>query len=174
MKVYDWYITPEEYRIAEKNGIKRGTLEKRIRHSGWDKEVALTKPIRKKGQHKKWIKLAKENGISADTFRKRINVYGWEIEAAATIPPTKGRPMKYSKKIREELKKNGIKYHTFLKRIESGWDLKRAYTEKTWENADALAKGRETQREQNIGAYYEIDNIRTIMSANKNKTRERA
>ena len=46
---YDFYITPEEYDIAESNGICRDTLEYRIRKARflWEREVALTKPPRK-------------------------------------------------------------------------------------------------------------------------------
>lgn len=40
------YITPEEYKIAERNGISNKTLEDRIRRQNWDRERALTKPTR--------------------------------------------------------------------------------------------------------------------------------
>ena len=171
MKVYDWYITPEEYRIAEKNGIKRDTLEKRIRYHGWDKERAITEPI-KGSKYKKWVQLAKKNGISSSVFYQRVNRLNWSIKKAATTPINSTKH-KYPKWIKEELKKNGIKYYTFLKRIENGWDLERAYTERTWSKYDALAKGRGTQKENNIGPYYVIDNIFSIMSANKNKNERR-
>ena len=50
-----FYITPEEYDIAEKNGICRDTLEYRIRKAKfYGREVALTKPPRKaSGEWKK-------------------------------------------------------------------------------------------------------------------------
>ena len=35
---YDYYITDEEYAIAEKNGISKDTLNFRIRRMGWDNE----------------------------------------------------------------------------------------------------------------------------------------
>ncbi len=44
MNYYDFYITPEEYEVAEKNGIDKRTLEQRIREYGWDKERAITIP----------------------------------------------------------------------------------------------------------------------------------
>ena len=43
--VYDFYITPEEYKRAAENGIRKAALEARIRKLGWDKERA--------NQHKK-------------------------------------------------------------------------------------------------------------------------
>lgn len=40
--IYELYITPEEYEKAEKNGIDKNTLYKRIREYGWDKQRALS------------------------------------------------------------------------------------------------------------------------------------
>ena len=45
---YDFYITPEEYKIAAQNGINRKTLEDRIRKLGWNKERAINTPTKKK------------------------------------------------------------------------------------------------------------------------------
>lgn len=157
MNTYDWYITPEEYRIAENNGIKRDTLEHRIRYHGWDKEKAITQPIQSQRKLTPWIKLAKENGISKGTFRARVCTYKWTLEKAATTPVGQARNRKYPKWVREEISKNGIKYYTFLKRIENGWDLERAYTEKTNGKLDALRKGRDTQKKLQIGPYKAIN-----------------
>jgi hypothetical protein len=46
LKMYEWYITPEEYEEAEKNGISRDTLEHRVRYLAWNKEDAVNKPLR--------------------------------------------------------------------------------------------------------------------------------
>lgn len=152
MKSYDWYITPEEYEIAAQNGIKRDTLEHRIRYHGWDKEKAITEPVRGSKQNK-WIEIANKNGICRETFNSRIYNCNWSLEEAATIPVKK----KYPKWAREELKKNGIKYTTFTKRIENGWEFKRAYTEKTWNKLDALNKARVSQKKLNTGPYKAIN-----------------
>lgn len=36
VEIYDFYITPEEYEIAEENRITKSTLERRIRLYGWN------------------------------------------------------------------------------------------------------------------------------------------
>ena len=83
--VYDYYITDEEYEIAEKNGISKDTLNFRIRRMGWNKEKALTKPPRKYTDRAKQVEIAKSNGIGRSTFYDRLS-YGWKVEDACTIP----------------------------------------------------------------------------------------
>ena len=43
-----FYITPEDFRIAEENGISKDTLLSRVRKLGWDIDKAITKPVRAK------------------------------------------------------------------------------------------------------------------------------
>lgn len=80
------YTTPEDYKLAEKNGIKRPTLERRIRTLGWDKQKAITTPPQKQTDLSKWREIAKKNGINKGALRKRIMVYGWDPERAVTEP----------------------------------------------------------------------------------------
>ncbi len=137
MKVYDYYITPEEYEIAAKNGICKATLNYRIRYSGWNKETALTKRIRPKRNHEKWLPLIYKNGISRDTFYKRLKK-GWTAYDAATIPIMGKEKVakkailknkKYPNQILELAEKNGISYNTFITRItKSKWDVMKAAT----------------------------------------------
>ena len=82
---YDYYITDEEYEIAEKNGISRDTLNFRIRRMGWDKERALTTPTRKYTKRGKQIEIAESNGIGRTTFYDRL-ADGWKVEDAYTVP----------------------------------------------------------------------------------------
>jgi hypothetical protein len=42
---YDYYITPEEYEEAERNGISRKHVNYRIRQFGWGKQKAITTPV---------------------------------------------------------------------------------------------------------------------------------
>lgn len=80
----NYYVTPEEYKIAASHGISRDLVNKRIRLYAWSKEVAIKlKPnlINKYGNEIE-DKL-KKNGISKSTFYKRI-AYGWTIERAST------------------------------------------------------------------------------------------
>ncbi|MGK8430834.1 hypothetical protein [Bacillus cereus] len=86
---YDFYITPEEYDIAESNGICRDTLEYRIRKAKflWEREVALTKPPRKaSGEWKKVKHIALQHGVKRQTFSYRRSK-GWSVEEASTTPP---------------------------------------------------------------------------------------
>lgn len=83
------YITPEEYAIAERNGISRKRLEARIRVDGWEKERAIYTKIRKPKTSKKIRDLAKENGITYQTLMTRINQLGWNQYDAATVPVAK-------------------------------------------------------------------------------------
>lgn len=69
-----YYITPAEYTEAEGNRINRNLLEKRIRLLGWDKQKAITTPVRR------WeripgdlIEQAYRNGVSYQALRKRIS-----------------------------------------------------------------------------------------------------
>ena len=82
---YDYYITDEEYVIAEKNGIGKDTLNFRIRRMGWDKEKALTTKPRKYTNRAKQVEIAKANGIGRSTFYDRLSD-GWKVEDAYTIP----------------------------------------------------------------------------------------
>jgi len=43
-----FYITPEEYQIAEQNGISAATLEARVRSLAWKKERAIYTPPHEK------------------------------------------------------------------------------------------------------------------------------
>lgn len=86
MDIYDYYITPEEYKIAESNGISKDLVNKRIRLYAWDKYSAISiSPHKIKKYDKSIKKLLKENEISESTFYKRIS-YGGTVERAATEP----------------------------------------------------------------------------------------
>lgn len=83
---YEWYISPDHYEIALKNGISAHTLEQRIRELAWSVNKAITTPPRERATYGPWIKLAKENGIAPNTFRKRVKMHGYDMERASTQP----------------------------------------------------------------------------------------
>ena len=84
----DFYITPDDYLSAEKNGVRGPLLEVRIRSLGWDKERAMSEhPQKKKGRiPSNYIQLEEQNGIQYNTLRYRVHQLGWDYERAATQP----------------------------------------------------------------------------------------
>lgn len=137
---YSWYITPEEYEIAKNNGICRNTLEKRIRWYGWDKERAISTPVRLKRKYPIEIKkLANENGLTFNCVKYRVCKLGWDIQKAATEPQMsfrmrglKGSITKGTKYPIEYLKlaeQNGISHRRFRDRVSRlKWSMEKAAT----------------------------------------------
>lgn len=79
------HLTPEDYEIAERNGINRATAIRRFYHSNWSRERTITEKPRAVGKYGEWLEIAKENGIRVNTFytRKRR---GYSDKDAATKP----------------------------------------------------------------------------------------
>lgn len=69
-----YYITPEQYEIAEANGISYNTLYKRVYELGWKPEVACEKELVKhrEGLWSKWKHLALHNNITQRQFYDRV------------------------------------------------------------------------------------------------------
>ena len=140
--VYDFYITPEEYKRAAENGIRKVTLEARIRKLGWDKERAINEPPQKREDRSKWCQIAIENGISKKTFMSRVNTCKWsEEKAATTTVQEKGKiRRKYPDELYHVLKQNDISVQAFHKRIKRGWTIERAMTEKINSKQETIRK----------------------------------
>ncbi|PEA85870.1 hypothetical protein [Bacillus thuringiensis] len=83
---YDYYITQDEYKRAERNGICRSTLEYRIRDAMWKREIAITKPPQKTAEWHKVKEIALQNNISRNTFEDRRK-RGWSLVDSMTKPP---------------------------------------------------------------------------------------
>ena len=138
----DYYITPEEYKIAEANGITRDALNQRIRVMAWDKNRAMSQPPEPKQKlPKDMVKIAEQNGICYGTFRHRVQQMGWTPERAATEPvmskeqrrrqakAAREAGRKYPAEIIELARKNGICYNTFRTRMGMlGWSMSEAAT----------------------------------------------
>jgi len=135
--VYDFYITPEEYEAARRNGISPKTLETRIRRYGWSKARAMTQPVnRRHYKHPdfdRYKEMARRNGIPLSVFGVRLGK-GWESLRAASFPhrPRKlgnanireyGQARrKYPKELLQRAAANGIGYGTFKNRVCTlGW-----------------------------------------------------
>lgn len=126
-----FYITPEEYEEAERNGVDSFNLERRIRLLGWNKEKAIRTPLGKIKDRSHWAAVAKKNGIKYPTFMNRVRL-GWDEKAAATTHPipkskqaekmNKKKKRSIAKDIVQLAESNGIKYSTLRSRIRKGMD----------------------------------------------------
>lgn len=87
-RIYDWYVTPEEYKKAKENNISPERVNYRIRYAGWSKNDAINIPTRKCNNREDWSKIAIGNGIKKGTFYRRIDSLGWSFEMAASVKAT--------------------------------------------------------------------------------------
>ena len=92
IKDYKWYITLEDYKLAESNGISNKNLINRVRNHGWQMKRACTEPLKHK-----WtvdnltmdiFQNLNNNNISVKVFRQRVLHHKWSVKDAMTIPPT--------------------------------------------------------------------------------------
>lgn len=81
----DYYITPEDFKRAEENGISNERLRQRVYGAGWPKEKAITKQISKGTGWKEYKDIAGEHGICYRTFADRRK-RGMDPYEAATKP----------------------------------------------------------------------------------------
>ena len=126
----EFYISPNEYTTAEKNGIDKRTLEQRIREYGWDNDRAVTEAKRARKNRKYWTEIALENGISKQLFYQRIDTLKWDAEKASTTPILKpsGPKSKFAEGTLTKVQANGIQMQCFRRRIREGWNEEIAAT----------------------------------------------
>jgi hypothetical protein len=135
----DYYPTQEDYEEAAHNGISRGCVNDRIRILCWEKQKAITKPVRGRKYPPEIYAIAKAHGITGNQLRNRLN-RGWGELRAATTPLEEmnskiertrlmgNRNRIYPLEVIELAMKNGISVNTFLKRMSKGWDCSHAAT----------------------------------------------
>lgn len=129
------YLTDEDYKIAESNGISYKNAYNRFYNCHWSKEDTITKPI-KTSLWDEYKDLCAANGVSQMTFYSRVK-RKMEPEKAATKPITPKtehvhiRPnAKITKEVRAEAEKRGIKYTTLRKRVYGlHWSVEKALNE---------------------------------------------
>lgn len=135
--IYNFYITPEEYKKAAENGVSSFLLEVRIRTLLWDKSKAINTTPHIKKSLKDWIKIAEKHGICYSTLRYRANYLDWDLERAATQPlqdksvqakNAYEKSRKYPKDYKDLALKNGISERSFHRRLKSGWTIEDAAT----------------------------------------------
>ena len=140
-------ITPEDFRIAEENGISKGTLIMRVKTLGWDIDKAITKPVRAKRKFtEEEIKIMKENGLDRNAVAYRLGL-GWSWEQALTKPKKGGRQYVYPEWVYKEADKHGISYSAVGNRIRHGMSLEEACTKKTITKLEALEIARKKLKE---------------------------
>ena len=143
-----FYITPEDNKIAEENGIPEYVVTTRVRKLGWDVDKAITKPVRAKRKFtEEQIKTMEENGVDRNTVSCRLK-WGWTLEEALTKPKKRGRQYVYPEWIYKEANKNGISYSALGNRIRSGMSLEEACTKKTITKLEALEIARKKYKEK--------------------------
>jgi hypothetical protein len=136
---YDYYIKPEEYEIASRNGISRYCLETRIRSLGWSKQKATTEAPRHQTDRSEIREVALAHGIKYEQLISRISK-GWDQHRAATEPiwdenmfrehmcRLNHMKRKYPLEMIDLAESNGISASTFRYRASHGWDYERAAT----------------------------------------------
>lgn len=69
--------------------------------------------------------IAKQNGINEETLEARVQDLGWDVDSAIATPVREQNKTGWTKWKNEAIK-NGIRYKTFISRINRGWDEKTA------------------------------------------------
>ena len=142
-----FYITPEDFKIAEENGIPEYVVTTRVRKLGWDIDRAITKPVRSKRKFtEEQIKIMEENGVDRNTASCRLK-WGWTLEEALTKPKKRGRQYVYPEWVYKEADKNGISYSALGNRIRRGMSLEEACTKKMITRLEALEIARKKLKE---------------------------
>lgn len=125
-----YYIQDHDYEEAEKNGISRSRMYKRVYVLGWDIERAKTTPVRvyRKGIEK-YKEIAKQNKIREDLFYQRLN-NGMSMYEAATVPFKSNRVKTFTEHEIQIMTSNGISVNTARHRMKVYlWSKHRAITE---------------------------------------------
>jgi hypothetical protein len=136
----DYYPTQEDFNEAKCNGISRDIVRYRIRQLCWEKQKAITTPVKSRGKDRKHITaIAKMHGISYMQLMGRKNM-GWDEQRACTAPlrdAEKARELalyasecgrKHPREVVQLAASNGISYERFLKRVKAGWGYTLAST----------------------------------------------
>jgi Zn-dependent peptidase ImmA (M78 family) len=129
------YLTDEDIKIAEANGIPERNLKYRVYWLGWPKKRAMTQPcITPKKLWPQWKEECEKIGISYSTFYRRMKEMGMTPEQAATTPHMDSHTLRRSKYIVtkeaiERAAQYGVSLQTLRYRVyRYHWELERAIT----------------------------------------------
>lgn len=131
------YVTPEDYAIAEANGLTAKHVYDRVYVMGWTVERAISQPLRKKKSTHDWEKWEHVAVVSKQLYLARVR-YGWTHEKAAMTPKlpkdrTWNKQHRRSKFLTVEqekiMRQNGLSRCTVLARVlRSNWSIEKAIT----------------------------------------------
>lgn len=148
----DYYITPEDFKRAEDNGISNDTLRQRVYSYGWPKGKAITKPVSKGTGWKEYKDIAEEHGICYRTFADRRK-RGWDPHEAATKPVTENKnSIRIARSSRvdrvftdeqiQRAKENGVGYDLLWNRVRRWkWDVETAINTPVLTLSQAASRG---------------------------------
>lgn len=128
-----FYITPEDYATAEKNGIHRHLVYQRV-NNGWDIERAITEPVSKRClKNGLWDRWKHKAVVCRRTFSSRIHRGMTPEQAALTPKITREDVGKRQRTYTDEqlaiAKSNGISKAVLSQRINSyKWTIEKAIT----------------------------------------------
>jgi len=152
-----YYLTPDHFKLAEKNGISKQLLADRVYQRGWLIDRAISQPKQNKNnseEFKLWAKVAEANGISSILFSQRLIVSKWSYEKAATrkkmtkyeIADEAKKTNVYTvftKEQHEVAKANGIKKGTMYARVRNyGWTVDDAITVMVYSQGECMESAR--------------------------------
>jgi len=136
---FRYYVTPNDYLLAELKGIPKNVVYARAFQYGWNIDRACSEPLHhqfSKNITNTMIETLKAHNVSLDQFRKRVLQLGWDIERALTTPvmtkhETAIAGSNTRRKITEEqyitAELNNISRNTFTKRVlRSHWSIDKA------------------------------------------------
>lgn len=137
------YITPEDYETAERNGIKKATLETRVYKMGWDIDRAITQPVQAQGKWKEdWLAWKDIANVCRATFYSRKES-GWSSVRAALLPPMTKKEIaqklrRYTKEQLDQAAELGITRRLISYRTTvMGWSVEKAISTPKMSKAEA-------------------------------------
>lgn len=126
-----YYVTPDDYETAEKNGIDKLLVYQRV-NNGWDVDRAITEPVNTWCLHNGiWDQWKDKAVVCYKTFASRLN-RGMTPKEAATTPKISRaevgkRQRRYTDEQLARAEANGLKKHNLSYRINVlKWDIERA------------------------------------------------
>lgn len=127
------YLSPDDYRIAEENGISYQRAYERFYKSGWSREETISRPIGKQSLWREYQVICEENGITYQCFHNRVK-RGIDPEEASRLPKCKTQFLFKEIKVTPEVvriaEENGISEKTLKMRVyRYRWDVERAMSE---------------------------------------------